>query len=177
MISYLIMFGMLFGFALLQPGQPLPSWSLIWFLAVFSPTFSALIVSWVTGGTNEVKRLLSGFTRWRVGWGWYFAAAFLLLGPFVIALVYISLGNPVVWLKPGWTIPLLLTQALYQLLSGPLSEEAGWRGFALPRLKSNYNALVSSLILGVIWTFWHLPLFSSQDRPRWASPCPSTCSW
>lgn len=171
-ISYLIMFGILFGFALLQPDQPLPSWSLVWFLAVFSPTFSALIVSSVIGGVNEVKRLLSGFTRWRVGWGWYFAAAFLLLGPFVIGLVYISLGNPAVWLKPGWTIPLLLTQALYQLLSGPLSEEAGWRGFALPRLESKYNALASSLILGVIWTFWHLPLFFITGQTQVGIPLP-----
>ena len=45
------------------------------------------------------------------------------------------------------------------LFFGSLSEELGWRGFALGRLQSTQNAFVSSIILGVIWFCWHLPLF------------------
>jgi membrane protease YdiL (CAAX protease family) len=90
----------------------------------------------------------------------------------VIAIVYIALGNQPAGLRAGWTVPVLLLQVFYQFFSGPFSEEAGWRGFALPRLEAKYNALVSSLILGVVWTFWHLPLFYVPGQAQMSIPMP-----
>jgi len=171
-LTYAIAFGVTFAYILLRPGEPSYRWSLDWFLNAFSPTISALILSWIIGGRSEVKRLLSGFTRWRVGLRWYFAAAFLVLGPLAFALVYGALGNPVPGLQPGWTLPLILGQLVFQLFSGPLAEEAGWRGFALPRLQEKYNALVSSLILGVIWCCWHIPLFFLPGASQQSIPFP-----
>ena len=49
--------------------------------------------------------------------------------------------------------------AMYMLLFGPLPEELAWRGYALDKLQNRWNALTSSILLGVIWTVWHLPLF------------------
>jgi membrane protease YdiL (CAAX protease family) len=45
------------------------------------------------------------------------------------------------------------------LISGPLSEEPGWRGTAYPRMRASMGRLQVGLVLGVIWAVWHLPLF------------------
>lgn len=171
-LTYAIAFGTTFTYIYLQPGRPSQNWSMAWFLNAFSPTISALILSWIIGGWNEIRNLLAGFTRWKVGWFWYFAAAFLFLGPLAVALVYGALGNAAPGLAPGMTASAILAQVIFTLFSGPMSEEAGWRGFALPRLQGKYNALASSLILGVIWCCWHIPLFFLPGSSQQGIPFP-----
>jgi membrane protease YdiL (CAAX protease family) len=51
-----------------------------------------------------------------------------------------------------------------------LGEELAWRGFALPRLLTSHNALVASLILGVLWAAWHLPLVWTEGAPLYQQP-------
>jgi uncharacterized protein len=54
------------------------------------------------------------------------------------------------------------------IIGGPLGEELGWRGLALDRLQNQWNALLASLILGIIWAVWHLPLFFIKGTPQQA---------
>jgi len=137
---------------------------LYWILSAWSPTISAILISGLIGGWNQIKSLLKGFLKWRVGIKWYLAAFFIMLGPLVFALIYNLFGGESPGIDPNLTIPIILYYLLFTFLSGPLSEEAGWRGFALPRLQSRFSALISSIILGLIWAFWHLPLYFIEER-------------
>ena len=65
----------------------------------------------------------------------------------------------------GYVLTYLATFPLVIVLGGPLFEEPGWRGFALPRLQPLHGPLVGTLILGLLWALWHLPEFLI---PSWA---------
>jgi membrane protease YdiL (CAAX protease family) len=56
----------------------------------------------------------------------------------------------------------ILTLFIPNLVGGPLGEEAGWRGFALPRLQRRFDPVTSSLLLGFLWASWHLPLIVAR---------------
>jgi membrane protease YdiL (CAAX protease family) len=53
---------------------------------------------------------------------------------------------------------------------GPLCEELGWRGFALPRLEQRWNGIFAALVLGAIWGVWHLPAFFIPGLPQSSFP-------
>ncbi|MFV9645418.1 MAG: type II CAAX prenyl endopeptidase Rce1 family protein [Desulfobacterales bacterium] len=74
--------------------------------------------------------------------------------------------------QPLSIIPSLLFASLI-----PFIEELGWRGYALDRLQSKRNALVSSLILGIVWSLWHLPLFFIKDTYQYDLGFGSPAFW
>ena len=51
-----------------------------------------------------------------------------------------------------------------------VGEELGWRGYALPKLVKTRSPLVASLIIGVLWWLWHLPLFFIAGTPQFNQP-------
>ena len=113
----------------------------------------------ITGGWPAVKDILLRLIRWRVHPIWYVVALGITGLLSLIAIgIYLVIGgtNQIgVLLTSQDLLPALLFQIFFFLLT----EETAWRGFALPRLQASYSALNASLILGVLWGFWHLPLF------------------
>lgn len=134
-----------------------PSW---WGLGSFGPSFVGLVLTGMLGGRQALKALLRAALRWRVHPGWYLSAFLLPLSLAAPALLlHLAAGGQLNWQAlPGPAmVGLLFVQIL--LMGGPLNEELGWRGFALPQLQRSYNALLSSLAIGIVWGLWHLPLF------------------
>jgi uncharacterized protein len=58
---------------------------------------------------------------------------------------------------PWWLMPVYLIGGI--LVLGPLQEELGWRGHALPRLQRRIPPIMAAIVVGVVWATWHMPLF------------------
>jgi membrane protease YdiL (CAAX protease family) len=137
----------------------------------FGPFLAALVVLAATQGKTGVVGLLRRIVRWRVGLRWYAVA---LLLPVVVTAAAAALNVLLLGAKASSSVAelggltgLFSTFALLLLIPGIGGswEEPGWRGYALPRLQTARSALFASLILGVVWAFWHLPLFITGQAP------------
>ncbi|MCF7914802.1 MAG: CPBP family intramembrane metalloprotease [Spirochaetaceae bacterium] len=134
--------------------------SLLRIAGTYGPLLSALVVSFGSGGYKELRRLLRPFRIWRVSPGWYFFCFFsTALVIFAAMKIYLAAGGHPLAFKDPQRIYLALPVFLYILLFSVLGEETGWRGFALPRLQERMGPLPASLVIGLIWGLWHIPLF------------------
>ncbi len=136
----------------------------IHYLASLGPALAALMLTALTGGRSGLAELWGRITKWRVGWGW---AAFAIGSPvvlFIIAALAIRI------IQGEWPDLRLLGQANYLpylgwwvlplwLVTFGFGEEIGWRGFALPRLQKTMSVSRATLLLGLLWTVWHVPAF------------------
>jgi hypothetical protein len=129
-------------------------------LGIFGPLAGAAGATARQGGWPAVRGLLARILDVRIGVVWWLL---ILLVPFgVSALAWWSgslLGGEVAELAVGeapWTI---LTTLLLMMALGGGQEEFGWRGYALDVLQARWSALTASVVLGMIWGIWHLPLF------------------
>ena len=128
----------------------------------FGPLIAALIVTPLTRGRAGLKELGLRIIRWRVRWYWYVVAIGLPLAVHGLT-VLLNLAAGVYIPRQGFTSIagwlLIFGVRLINPLDGPIGEEPGWRGFALPGLQATRSPLVSTAILAVLVTIWHLPLF------------------
>ncbi len=135
--------------------------ALFWLVITLLP---AWIVWSCFSRRHGVRALLRTLVAWRVAPRWYLVALLLPMGISGAGIVLLALlGQP---LPPfprtepvRELLPLLvITFVATMLYGGPLGEEVGWRGFALPRLQLRSSPLVASLLLSVVWGLWHAPL-------------------
>jgi uncharacterized protein len=131
------------------------------FLA-FSPLMSVLIVVSIAEGLPGLARLGRRIIRWRVNWIWYAAAIVLPLLVHAVAIgLNMAAGAPapsVEQFQPWYAVLLLFGLRMINPTDGPLGEEPAWRGFAQPRMQSKWSPLVSTAVLGLLITGWHMPL-------------------
>lgn len=130
-------------------------------LGSYGPTFAAFALTGLARGRPGVRELAGRYLKWRVGVRWpvlaFFLPAVVFLGGLTIKVIAGAAVPPLAWRQ--LTVAALFSQIAFNLPSGPLGEEAGWRGYLLPALQRRRPALMSSVIIGVVWAVWHLPMF------------------
>ena len=132
---------------------------------VFGPSIAGVITLAVTRGKEGLRDLVKRALRWRVDLSWW-AVALLFSGLIALPAIAVNAalggGLPsLAFFKQEWH--LIPVYFLITLVGGPLGEEFGWRGFALPNLQRKWGPLIASVVIGVVWALWHLPQFFQPE--------------
>ena len=128
----------------------------------YGPALAAVATAAIVAGRPGLRQLGRALVRWRVGWRWYVV---VLVAPFAISGIGRLLHEQLTGQAARWPVqepaelvllPLLL---LVLALTDGVGEEVGWRGYALPHLQERLRPAIASVLLGLVWAAWHLPLF------------------
>ncbi|MER5515984.1 type II CAAX endopeptidase family protein [Streptomyces sp. NPDC002763] len=128
--------------------------------AYLGPIGSALFVTGITEGRAGLRAWRGRMTGLRVRWWWFLAVAVSVPAALTVASAALTGQNPV--LPPVAVLAAYLPGLVVQMVTTGLAEEPGWREFAMPRMQRRYGPLVATLVVGLLWGAWHLPLFLTE---------------
>jgi membrane protease YdiL (CAAX protease family) len=131
---------------------------LLIFIGAISPGLVAVFLTAITTGSEGVKLLIHkiSFKNTRAVW-YIFAVTFIAFIKGLAALVFFLVYNA--WPQFGTTAWYVMLFAIAVSMWTQAGEEIGWRGYALPLMSKKFDLARSSILLGIIWAIWHLPLF------------------
>lgn len=143
---------------------PMRTGSAVFFAAVYAPSATSVVLTLVLGGRAALRRLGASVVRIAGRWWWILLGlvGYPLLWLLVAMIEALASGHGLSSVPYGnWysALPLVIAGGFVFRDAGPLGEELGWRGFALPRLLAIMEARWAALTLGAVWALWHLPAF------------------
>ena len=117
---------------------------------VHAPTIAAMIVAFGDEGLQGIKDLFRQLKYWKLESKWYLYALLIfplsiLVSQYLMSLYSVSYG-------PVFAFRIVVVGSLFSALW----EEIGWTGYATPRMLKKFNPLKTTILLGIIHTFWHL---------------------
>jgi len=157
--------------------QPVPKIAgiLMFPAMLLGPSLSSVVLTRVIDGPDGLRNLFSRMLRVRFPLRWYAA---LLIPPLGIFSVLLGLSY---FVSPVFAPGSFLIGILFGCPAGYF-EEIGWMGFAFPRMSRKWTSLSASILLGLLWSLWHLPVIDHLGRQRltvrircitfWPSPAP-----
>jgi membrane protease YdiL (CAAX protease family) len=133
----------------------------------FGPSVAALVIAGFTGGRSSIVILLKRLILVRVDWRVYVVTFFLMPGIGLVLYLILGISAKIsLWKIATTMIALVPVNALLGGVIfgvGPLGEEMGWRGVLQSRLQGRVNSIATAIIVGLVWAFWHLPVFRFAD--------------
>lgn len=164
-----------FGFAPVIMGiEGTPLGTFLFYFGGGAPSVTALFFVFLTYSKEDRKDYFKRCFSFRyMGWKWPLITIVFFL---IITLIALFIGvNLMHFEMPGMdfinaiihnplNLPLVL---LISLISGPLNEEFGWRGFALDRLFARFGFTGATLILGFVWGIWHLTWYFTPGQAQY----------
>lgn len=141
------------------------NYTFFYILHVFGPAIAAIVITSVIAGKAGLQELRQRIQKTHVSSKWYL---FILLGiPALVMLGIIVQPGVALSSFKGFTTSMLAGYPIFLVstfFGVGLGKEPGWRGFALPRMQKQYSALWGTLLLGVLWSCWHLPDFLTASK-------------
>jgi len=120
---------------------------------ILGPSLAGIVLTRIVDGKRGLRVLLSQMFRARVPSRWYMA---LLLPPALVLTVLLFLER---FVSPVYAPNRYFMGILFGIPAGFL-EEIGWMGYAFPKMRSESNGLAPSILLGLLWALWHLPVIN-----------------
>jgi membrane protease YdiL (CAAX protease family) len=133
--------------------QPLPKMTgiLMFPVMLLGPSLAGIVLTRIVDGKSGLRVLFSQMFRAWIAPRWYTA---LLLPPALVLTVLLFLERSV---SPVYAPNRFFMGILFGIPAGYL-EEIGWMGYAFPKMRSESNGLAPSILLGLLWALWHLPV-------------------
>jgi membrane protease YdiL (CAAX protease family) len=157
-LTYAIAWSLWAPLVVFRDSIPGPLGFVLGLLGTLVPSVLGLLFVALLRGRSGVRTLLGRLLKGRIGLRWYLAVlAVTMLVPLGLAISVLLGGDtPVV----NTTIFGVLFLFAFHIFPGSaMGEELGWRGFVLPRMQARHSALTASLVIGILWGSWHLPLW------------------
>lgn len=164
LLAYAISWSIGIPLALIAQGKV--DWQIPYYVHYFyayGPTLAALIMTGLTKGSAGIADIFKRLTNWKMSPFWWMVTISPLLGYAVVVLILRLIQG--MWIdlsllgQVNFLPNLGIGALLLWIFTYGIGEEIGWRGYALPRLQARMNSLSATLVLGVLWAAWHLPIF------------------